>query len=218
MRNRVSGMIALLGLLTCPVVLRGQNPVSAPSPGKIAALNFQEAIANTAEGKKAISDLQKKYQPRQQELQRQQQEIGALQDQLQKQATTLSDEERLRLTRELDDKQKLFKRSQEDATADFQADQQDMLRRLGQKMGRVINDYAQQNGCALVVDYAQIPIYYVAKDIDITEEIVKRFDAANPVDKPETPAASSPTAPPPRAPAPVLKPPPTAKPPVKPKP
>ena len=48
-------------------------------------------------------------------------------------------------------------------------------------MVRIIGDYAQQNGFALVIDGAQVPVYYAAKDIDITAEIVKRYDAANPV-------------------------------------
>ena len=67
----------------------------------------------------------------------------------------------------------------------------------------VIDDYAQQNGLVLVIDGAQIPVYYAAKDIDLTAEIVKRYDAANPVAGAETspkpgarpPAASSPAKP-----------------------
>ena len=31
-------------------------------------------------------------------------------------------------------------------------------------MVRIIGDYAQQNGFVLVIDGAQIPIYYAAKD------------------------------------------------------
>ena len=49
-------------------------------------------------------------------------------------------------------------------------------------MVRVISDYSKQNGFTLILDDAQIPVYYAATDIDITEEIVKRFDAANPAD------------------------------------
>ncbi len=48
-------------------------------------------------------------------------------------------------------------------------------------MVHVITDYAQQNGFTLVLDDAQIPIYFASKDIEITEEIIKRYDAANPV-------------------------------------
>jgi outer membrane protein len=201
MRNRVVLFIATLVLLLWPVLTWGQGG------GKVGVINLQEAIANTQEGKKAFADIQKKYQPRQQDLQRQQQEIQALQEQLQKQAATLSDEERLRLSRELDDKQKLFKRATEDATAEYQADNQDALRRLGQKMVRILNDYAQQNGYSLVLEEAQVQPYYVTRDVDLTEEIAKRYDAANPVEGAATsgaaatppPAAARPAAAPPAA-------------------
>ena len=79
-----------------------------------------------------------------------------------------------------------MKRSTDDATSDFNADRDEAVRRIGQKMVHVIDDYAQQNGLVLVIDGAQIPVYYAAKDIDLTAEIVKRYDAANPVAGAET--------------------------------
>ncbi|MFZ0960969.1 MAG: OmpH family outer membrane protein [Terriglobia bacterium] len=188
MKNRLIVFAALLSVLA-PVSLCAQG--ATPAQGKIGVINMQGAIANTAEGKKVIADLQKKYQPRQQELQRLQQEIQAIQDQLSKQAATLSDEEQARLNRDAEEKQKLLKRSAEDAQNDFNRDRDEVINKVGQKMLRVISDYAQQNGFTLVLDDGQIPIYFAAKDIEITEEIIKRYDAANPV----ADAAASPAKP-----------------------
>ncbi len=199
MRNRVAIFTMTLGLFLWPVLAWGQGG------GKVGVINLQQAIANTQEGKKAFTDIQKKYQPRQQDLQRQQQEIQALQEQLQKQAATLSDEERLRLSRELEEKQKLFKRAQEDATAEYQADNQDALRRLGRKMVQIINDYAQKNGYSLILEEAQVQPYFLTPDVDLTEIIAKRYDAANPVEGAATsgaaPAPAAGTATPPAKPA-----------------
>ncbi len=227
MRNRFLTLALMLSLLTFPALSRSQDLGSATNPGKIGVINIQQAIAGTAEGKKALAELDKKYNPKRQDLQQREQKINALQDQLQKQATTLSDDEQVRLRRELDEEQKVFKRLQEDAQADFQNDSQEVIRRVGQKMLRVINDYAQQNGFALVIDpaAAQVPVYYAANGIDITEAIVKRYDAANPVTG-ATPDTSS-SAPAPVRPAgstgtrstlPLSKPPATPKPGDKPKP
>jgi outer membrane protein len=179
MKNRLISLTALLAVLVGPLSLRAQSAPSAQN--RIGVINIQAAIANTAEGKKVFTDLQKKYQPRQQELQRLQQEIQAIQDQLTKQAATLSDEEQGRLSRDAEEKQKLLKRSSEDASADFDHDRQEAINKIGQKMLKIINDYASQNSFSLVLDDAQIPIYFASKDIEITEEIVKRYDAANPM-------------------------------------
>jgi outer membrane protein len=188
MKNRLIVLIALLAVVAVSVSLRAQ---SAPAAQKIGVINIQAAIANTGEGKKVIADLQTKYQPRQQELQRLQQEIGAIQDQLAKGQTTLSEEEQGRLNRESEEKQKLLKRSAEDAQNDFNSDRDAAINKIGQKMVRVINEYAQQNGFTLILDDAQIPIYYAAKEIEVTADIIKRYDAANPVAE-TTPAAKPP--------------------------
>ena len=180
MKNRLTTLSVLFAILAVPPVVHAQ--------GKVGLINMSAAIGSTGEGKKAIADLQKKYQPRQQELERLQQEINSIQDQLSKQSATLSDDEQRRLSRDLEDKQKLLKRSSDDAQTDITADRDEAIRRISQKMGRIINDYAQQNGLALVIDGVQIPVYYFAKDSDITAEIVKRYDAANPVADAGTPA------------------------------
>lgn len=197
MKDRLWSLSILLSLLVSPSLARSQDQPTAAT-GKIGVINIQEAIVGTAEGKKALAEIQKRYEPRRNDLQRQEQEITALQDQLQKQVNTLSDEEKLRLQRQLDEKQRLFKRAQEDAQTDYQNDNQEAIRRIGQKMVRVINDYAKQNGFALVVDDSQLPVYFVAQGNELTEVIMKLYDAANPAasaaassSPPAKPAAAS---------------------------
>jgi outer membrane protein len=173
-------------------------PLTSYAQGKIGIININAAIAGTAEGKKVIADLKKKYEPKQQELDRMQKEIQSIQAQLNKPPAGFSEEDQRRLTRDLEDKQKNLKRWTDDAQSDFAADRDETVRRLGQKMVRVITDYAQQNGFTLVMDGVQVPIYYASKGTEITEEIVKRYDAANPIldagapSKPVARPASSP--------------------------
>ena len=177
MKNRMISFGVMLATATVPLLLRAQATPATP----VAVINIQQAIATSAEGKQALDELQKKYQPRRQDLQQQQQAISALQDQLQRGATTLSDDEKFRLSHELQDKQRIFKRAQEDANSDFQADSQEIIQRIGKKMVQVINGYAQGHGLSLVLDDSQLPLYYVAKGTDITAPIVKLYDQANPV-------------------------------------
>jgi outer membrane protein len=190
MRNRVLTLTVLLGLLMLPLLAWAQAP--AAGAGKIGVVSLQAAIANTAEGKKAATDLQKKFEPRQRELQQLQQEIQGLQDQLQKQAATLSDDEQRRLARDLEDKQKRFKRNQEDTQADWQEQQQEAVQRLAQKMYRLVNEYGQQNGFALIMESSpQLPVYYAP--VDLTDELIRRYDAAYPVEA--VASAATPAAP-----------------------
>lgn len=209
MREQVLKTGVLMCFLTTPALVWGQSPAAGAPVGKIGVLNIQQAIFNTAEGKQAVAELQKKFQPRQQDLQRQQQEIQNLQDQIQRQQTTLSDAERIRLSRELAEKQKLFERAQEDGQSEIQEERQDVTNRIGQKMVQIIDDYAKQNGYSLILDQqlpvlganqmadAQMQIWYAANDVRITDDIVKRYDAAFPVastgaSAPATPSGGAP--------------------------
>jgi len=207
MKTRVSTFTLLFFLGTAPAGLLAQSP---GAPTKIGLVGIQEAILSTAEGKKSMADLQKKYQPRQQEIQNEQRDIQAISDQLQKQAATLSDDEQRRLNRELEDKQKVYKRATEDYQADTSADRDEMLNRIGQKMLKVIQDYASKNGYTLVLGRDQVPIYFAATEVELTDQIVKLYDAAYPAEAPtsggpaapatrsNTPSTSRPAAPKPK--------------------
>ncbi|HEV2350377.1 MAG TPA: OmpH family outer membrane protein [Terriglobia bacterium] len=209
MKNRVSTIFAICLIFLLPTLSWAQGPGAPASPGKIGLLNIQAAILNTAEGKKAMADLDKKYEPKRAELQKMQQDIQSLQDQIQRQQTAVSDAAQAQLNRQLDEKKKIFTRTQEDAQSDFGTDRGDVITRISQKMGKVVQDFAQQNGYSVILDLvapvfsnsgqigdAQVPIYYAGKDVEITEEIVKRYDAANPVAgaASEPPAGSKPAA------------------------
>ena len=125
---------------------------------------------------------------------------------MQKQGPTLSDDETRRLNRDLEEKNKLLKRTQEDAQADFATDRDEMFRRIGQKMVTVIQDYAQKNGFSLIIGSDQVPIYYQGPDVDVTDQIVKLFDAANPIDAPTTGGPAAPRSGAPSAAKPATKP------------
>ena len=186
-------------IVTAFALLWGSSPglraqvSDAPLPTRIAVVNMNAAIAATAEGSKVTEDLQKKFEPRRQELESKQRDVQALQQRYQQQSTTLSEQERRRLARQLEEEQRSLKRSQEDYQADSQIDSQDAFNRLVDKMQQIISQYAAQNGYVLVLDYAQIPVFYIHKSIDITDDLVRRFNTANPVESATTTAAPAPS-------------------------
>ena len=189
MRNRVWLLMLAITLMVSPVYLRAQSATAAGD--KIAVVDIQQAIMGTAEGKQAIQELQKKYQPRTTEINQRQQDVQTLQEQLQKQMTTLSAEEQRRMQHDLQEKQTVLQRLEQDAQSSFQYDRDTVMRDLGQKMVQVIDQYASGHGYALVIDGSQVPVYYAAKGVDITPEIVKLYDTSHPVQAAAAPAATS---------------------------
>jgi len=189
MRNRFGVMMLTIGLMVCPIYLGAQ---SAPTKGdKVGVVDIQQAILSTAAGKQAIQNLQKKYQPRETEINQRQQDVQQLRDQLQKQMTTLSADEQRRMQHELQEKQTVLRRLEQDAQSSFQYDRDTLMRELGQKMVKVIDQYASTHGFALVIDGSQVPVYYAAKGVDITPTIVKLYNSSHPVQSSSTSSGSA---------------------------
>jgi outer membrane protein len=184
------------------------------TPTKVAIIHVQNAILMSTDGKKAAGDLTTTFAPRKAELEKKQQEIAALQDQLKKGSTTMSEEARTKLMRDSDALTTKLNRDTQDAQTDLDEAQGKLMQELGNKMLAIIEKYATQNGFALVLDVSnpQTPVLWAASGIDITNDIVKLYDQANPAGagsaaKPAAPAAR-PAAPAPQTktpPAPVVK-------------
>lgn len=178
----------------------GQAP-----PAKVGIINIQEAIIRTKDGQKAANDLQGKFQPKKNEIDKMNSEIEQLRSQLSRGANTMSDEQKQKLMREIDAKAKSLQRETEDAQAELDQEQQRIMGELGQRIMAVIDKYARDNGYTLILDVSsqQSPVLYASNSINITDEVIKLYDqnSPGPVSATGTPAPAS--APAPAAPRPL---------------
>ena len=151
-------------------------------PSKIAVISLQPAIMGTKEGTAAGAALQAKYAPRQAEFEKRKADLAALQDQLRKGGAAMSDDARAKLTREIDSKGKSLQRDAKEASDDSQQDMNSVYNQLGDKMLQIIEQYAYQNGYAVVLDVSaqQTPVIWAAGSANITADIVRLYDLAHP--------------------------------------
>ena len=177
---RVFASSVLCLLLWSAVVFPVAGIAQEKTP-KIAILNIQQAIAQCNEGQQAAGQLQTKFGSKREELEKQQREINDLQNQLKNQDKTLSDDARNRLIRSIDEKTRIFNRTNEDATNEFQQAEQDAINEIGRKMIGVINDHAQKSGYTLVLDVSspQTPVLYADASLDITQKVIELYNAAS---------------------------------------
>lgn len=165
-------------------------------PAKIGVIAFQVAVGKTNEFQRNYADLQKKYDPKRQQLKTLSDEVENLTKQLQSQADKLSDAERASRARTIDDKKKQLDRQTQDAQSDFQQEMQDLYSTTASKVYDSLSGYAQQHGYTLVLDIAsqQSPIMYAIPTTDITQAVVDAYNAKSGVPAPP-PAAPEPNAP-----------------------
>jgi outer membrane protein len=184
-----------------------QAPASASgaTPNKIAVLDIQAAIGNTAEGKQAAAELQSTFAPRGAELDAIQKQIGDIDKKLQSGANTLNDEEKARLQAQGQLLQNKWKRNSDQVNEEANAARSEILDRIGRKMVDVVDRYSRENAIGVVIDSSgqTNPVLYRATQLDITAEIVKLYDQQYPV---KAAAASAPKTNPPATNPPAKKP------------
>ena len=156
----------------------------APVPTKIGVVHIQDAILASEEGKKEFDTLQQRFAPKQAELKGLSDEVENLKKQLEAQGPKLNDDERASRARVIDTKQKALQRNYEDAQGEFQQAEQEVVNRIGGKMLKVLEKYAQTNGYSIVMDVSNpqtSPVLWAQQGTVLTKELVDAYNAENPV-------------------------------------
>ena len=181
-----------------PAAIAPQVPaVVAPSPypAKIALVAFEQAVYATNEGQRAVEDIRKKYQPQKEKMDALAADIDSLKKQLQAAPATLSDAERASRLKAIDTKDKQYQRDADDAQTSYNADLQEALGKVAQKVNVVMLSYVEKNGYTMLLNVGsqQSQVMWTATNpnADITEAIVAAYNASSGVaaQPPAAPAA-----------------------------
>ena len=164
-------LLAALAASSIPVA--AQQP---PQPAKVAIINAQKAVADTADIKKAQASLEAKYKPRQQAIEALQRDLQGIQSQLN--AGSMAPDREAQLRQDGTLKQKQLQRLTEDLQSDFNNERQDILGRAGRQMTEVVKKIAEERGLDIVIDITNT-IYY-KPTLDITADATAAYDRAYP--------------------------------------
>ncbi len=144
---------------------------------KIGVVNSQGAFNASVEGKKAQAQLQDKDNKIKADLAKLDNDIKQLQTRLSTQQITLTNEAIIQIQSDLDKKTTARKRLEEDATREIQQLQYTLIQRIRGEMVGIIEAIAKEKGYDLVLDLGASGIVFFNPMIDITDEVIKRYDA-----------------------------------------
>ena len=161
---------------------------AAGSGVKVGIIDIQQAIVATNEGARDFEALQKKFEPKKNELAGQNTEIENLKKQLNTQGDKMNEEARATLVKSIESKQKSLQRSVEDAQNEYQQQQNEIAQRILQKMAPVIDKYAKANNYGLLFDssnpWPQGPLLWATAGVDLTKTVVDAYNAQSGVPPP----------------------------------
>ena len=185
MRRTVFPLLGLL--LLCPVLgsVNAFSQAAAAPPIKIGVVNQDKVLNESGEGKRLKADLEKLRNSKAVAIDAKEKEIKGLQDQLLNAQLSLSDDRRDEISRQLKRKRVEYERLNDDATAEFQDAANRAQARLIGMFRDVIMKYGPEKGYTVILE--KNTMYYAAGAVDITDELLARFNAST------QPAAAAPS-------------------------
>jgi outer membrane protein len=192
-------MLALFVAISFTALAQTARPAApppapaGPPPTKLGIINIELAIVGSNEGQRDFAALQKRFEPKQNELQALGKEVDDLKKQLNTQGDKLNDDARAGLVKSIELKQKNLQRSLEDAQTDFQNQQKELANQIGRKMLGVLDKYAKDRGFAVILDVSnpQSGVLWAGASTDMTKDIVDAYNAQSGVPPPPAPAAGA---------------------------
>jgi outer membrane protein len=176
-----------LVLPICALKAHGQSANTQNGSQNMAVVSFNALVLQTNEAQRDLRTLEAKFAPRQSQLQALNGEIESSRKELADMGDKLSDQERASRTQALSTQEKQLERSAEDLRNDSQAEGQAAFQKVAQKVFSFMQNYARQRGYTIVIDRGpdSAPVvWYAADDADITNQLLKAYNAKSEVPAP----------------------------------
>lgn len=215
MKSSVLGLVFGFALVASPGAVRAQQApapqtpapapqtppaAAAPAPrpfpegAKFAYIDIQRIAADSAEGKASTAKVQALNQKKVAELSDMNKKLQADQQKLQTQGAMLNEAARAELERGIERQTKELQRSQQDAQEEVQQLQNDLQNAFQAKLYPIIQQVVAEKGVEVLFSQRDSGIVFANPALDLTADVIKRFDAAAPA--PVAPPAAAPATPP----------------------
>jgi outer membrane protein len=171
----VLGFLMIIGLalgLAAPVAAQEAGPV------KIGVLDLQGVMENSLQGKRFQAEMERITAEKQQEITAREQRIQDLQKEMESGASVLSDQAK---REKQDEAERLIielRRFRDDAERELESRYRRMLADVEEKILPIINAFGEENNFTMILARMQSGLVYADEKIDVTADIVRRFDQA----------------------------------------
>lgn len=144
---------------------------------KIGTVNFQKALNEVEQGKKAKSALKAEFDAKQKKLQVQEDELKKMQAEFEKQKAVLSQDALIA-------KQKTFQEKYAELQKNFAGYRDELMGRESKMTGQILQnlktvvaDLGQKGGFSLVMESSADTVLYVQSKEDLTDSVIKAYNS-----------------------------------------
>jgi outer membrane protein len=149
-------------------------------PARVACIDVQKVLTTSTAGKAAYDKLKKLQDDRVAKMQKMDEEVKALANELQTKKLSLSEEKQAEMAKTITDKQTALQRYAQDADKEVSEARDKALQELDGKIKPIIDSIGKEMGLAAIFNKFESGLIYASDAIDITETVIKRFNEAQP--------------------------------------
>jgi len=139
---------------------------------KIGFVNIPQVLEKAPQAEKAKKRLEVKFSPRDKQLVAQQKEIQTMEEKMTKDAAVMSESEKSNLEKEILNKKRDAKRSQQEFSEDFNASRNEELGKLQRHIIEAIREIAKDQNFDLLLTEGVI---YANDKIDVTAQVQQKL-------------------------------------------
>jgi outer membrane protein len=149
--------------------------VPARADMKFAYVDVQRALNECDAGKRAKAEFQGRVTSLEARLQRQQNEVQSLKDEIEKKGMLMNPDQRQSLQDQYVTKLKNFERDYKDSKDELQAKDQEITAKIVHDLAQVIRSLGEQDNYTMVFEKGSI--LWGAPGIDITDQVIRSYNA-----------------------------------------
>jgi outer membrane protein len=145
---------------------------------KVGAVNSAEVLQKSIEGKNILTRLDEKNKADQAKLANMDEDIRQLENKLSTQRLTLTNEAMMNMSSDLEKKRTDRKRYAEDSSREFNELQTRLFDKLQNEVMPIIEQIGKEMNLEVIFDLTRSGVIYVSPAVDLTAELIKRYDAS----------------------------------------
>lgn len=155
-----------------------QPPRPFPEGAKVAYVDTQAVVSQSAEGKAAQVQIQTFAEKKNGELEPRQKALQEAEQKLEQESSVMNEAARAQLQKDVERRRVDLQRAQQDAQRELQELNGEIQQKFVQKLLPVIGKVAQEKGLHFVLSLTP-DVLFADSGLDITQDVVKALDAAN---------------------------------------
>lgn len=144
---------------------------------RFGVVNMQTVILAVEEGKEARNELEKEIKSKEGDFRKKKEELDALNKEWRGQASMLSEEARNKKQQDFQEKFVGLRNAELEFQNQIKQKEAQATQRIAMNVTKLVDDMARKQNLEIVFEVNSSGLLYVKNPVDLTEQVIKRYDA-----------------------------------------